>query len=209
MTGKFRPFTDFDTVPRGRRLVVIVWLFVGIVVCLLIAAVYSVELLSAGRAFVGAEGQWSRSQKDAAFYLSRYALNSDDADYKSFERALAVPNADRRARIELSKADPDYNVARAAFIDGRNHPADIGAMMTLFRRFRDLGPIKQSVFLWERADTHIDDLAAIGHELYKAGPTLDAAERAQHIQRIARLNATLGGLEDAIAATLGEAQRAA
>ncbi len=82
-------------------------------------------------------------------------------------------------------------------------------MMTLFRRFRDLGPIKQSVFLWERADTHIDDLAAIGHELYKAGPTLDAAERAQHIQRIARLNATLGGLEDAIAATLGEAQRAA
>ena len=31
--------------------------------------------------------------------------------------------------------------------------------------------------------------AAIGHELYKAGPTLDAADRAQHIQRIARINA--------------------
>ena len=69
MTGKFRPFTEFDTIPRGRRLVVIVWLFVGIVVCLLIAAVYSVDLLSAGRAFVGAEGQWSRAQKDAAFHL--------------------------------------------------------------------------------------------------------------------------------------------
>ncbi len=114
MTGKFRPFPGFTAIPRGRRLVVIVWVFVAIVVTLLTAAVYSVELLSAGRAFVGAEGQWSRSQKDAAFYLSRYALNSDDADYKSFERALAVPNADRRARIELSKADPDYNVARAA-----------------------------------------------------------------------------------------------
>jgi diguanylate cyclase (GGDEF)-like protein/PAS domain S-box-containing protein len=209
MTGKFRPFPGFTTIPRGRRLVVIVWVFVAIVITLLTAAVYSVELLSAGRAFVGAEGQWSRSQKDAAFYLSRYALNSDDADYKSFERALAVPIADRRARIELLKADPDYNVARAGFIDGRNHPADIDAMMTLFRRFRDVAPVKEAVFLWERADTHIDDLAAIGHELYKAGPTMDAANRAQHIQRIARLNATLGGLEDAIAATLGEAQRAA
>src|SRR5258708_8711175 len=148
MTGKFRPFPGFTAIPRGRRLVVIVWVFVAIVVTLLTAAVYSVELLSAGRAFVGAEGQWSRSQKDAAFYLSRYALNSDDADYKSFERALAVPNADRRARIQLSKADPDYNVARAAFIDGRNHPAAIGAMMTLFRRFRDLAPITHPVFLW-------------------------------------------------------------
>src|SRR5258708_14339597 len=145
MAGKFRAFPGFATIPRGRRLVVIVWVFEAIVVTLLTAAVYSVELLSAGRAFVGAEGQWSRSQKDAAFYLSRYALNSDEADYKSFERALAVPNADRRARIELMKADPDFNVARPAFIDGRNHPADIAAIMTLFRRFRDLGPIKQSV----------------------------------------------------------------
>jgi len=91
------------------------------------------------------------------------------------------------------KPDPDYNIARTAFIEGRNHPADIDAMMTLFRRFRDLGPIKQSVFLWERADTHIDDLAAIGHELYKAGPSLTPAERAQHIQRVSRLNVTLNG----------------
>jgi diguanylate cyclase (GGDEF)-like protein/PAS domain S-box-containing protein len=209
MTGKFRPFPGFTTIPRGRRLVVIVWVFVAIVLCLLIAAVYSVELLSAGRAFVGAEGQWSRSQKDAAFFLTRYALTSNDEDYKAFERALSVPLGDRRARIELMKPDPDYNIARTAFIEGRNHPADIDAMMTLFRRFRDLGPIKQSVFLWERADTHIDDLAAIGHDLYKAGPSLDAADRALHIQRISRINAALNGLEDALAATLGEAQRAA
>src|SRR5260221_14608973 len=122
MTGKFRPFTDFDTLPRGRRLVVIVWVFVGIVVCLLIAAVYSVELLAAGRAFVGAEGQWSRAQKDAAFYLTRYALNGLEEDYRAFERAMAVPRGDRRAREELSKPQPDYAAARAAFIEGRNHP---------------------------------------------------------------------------------------
>jgi diguanylate cyclase (GGDEF)-like protein/PAS domain S-box-containing protein len=209
MSGKFRPFPGFKTVPRGRRLVVIVWVFAGIVLCLLTAAVYSVELLSAGRAFVGAEGQWSRSQKDAAFYLTRYALNSDEEDYQAFERAIAVPQGDRRARIELMKPDPDFAAARAGFIQGRVHPADIDAMMTLFRRFRDVGPVKQAVFLWERADSHIDGLTAIGHELYKAGPSADAAERALHIERIARLNATLGRLADAIAATLGEAQRAA
>jgi diguanylate cyclase (GGDEF)-like protein/PAS domain S-box-containing protein len=209
MTGKFGPFTGLSTIPRGRRLVVIVWVFVGIVVCLLTAAVYSVELLAAGRSFVGAEGQWSRSQKDAAFYLTRYALNGVEGDYTAFERSLAVPMGDRKARLALLKPDPDFAAARAGFSEGRNHPADIEAMMTLFRRFAGFGPVKQAVYLWERADAHIDDLAAIGHELYKAGPGISEEERARQVERIARLNFTLSRLEDAIAATLGEAQRAA
>ncbi|MGZ5074009.1 MAG: PAS domain-containing protein, partial [Usitatibacter sp.] len=208
MTAKFRAFPDFDTIPRGRRLVVIVWLFVGIVVCLLIAAVYSVELLAAGRAFVGAEGQWSRAQKDAAFHLSRYALTRDEDHYQAFERAIAVPLGDRKARIELAKDEPDYAAVRAGFIEGRNHPADIDSMVTLYRRFRNFTPVTQAVFLWERADTHVDDLAAIAQQLH-ANPGIDAATRDDIVLRITRINATLSRLEDAIAATLGEAQRAA
>ena len=209
MTGKVRPFTGFSTVPRARRLVVIVWVFVGIVICLLTAAVYSVELLAAGRAFVGAEGQWSRAQKDATFYLTRYALNGAEEDYRSFERAMAVPLGDRQAREELMKPEPDFALARAGFIAGRNHPQDIDAMMTLFRRFAPFGPVKQAVFLWQRADATMEDLRSVGTELYKAGPTIGEEERARQVERIARLNTTLARLEDAIAATLGEAQRAA
>src|SRR3982751_6531970 len=195
MTGKFRPFTGFSTIPRGRRLVVIVWVFVGIVICLLTAAVYSVELLAAGRAFVGAEGQWARAQKDAAFHLTRYALTSADEDYRAFERAMAVPLGDRKARDELLKPEPDFAAARAGFLAGRNHPQDIEAMMTLFRRFAPFGPVKQAVFLWQRADATLDDLRAVGTELYKLGPTIDERERRSQIERIARLNATLAGLE--------------
>ena len=208
MSGKFRPFTDFNTIPRGRRLVLIVWLFVGIVVCLLIAAVYSVELLSAGRAFVGAEGQWSRAQKDAAFQLQRYALTGDDIYFENFERALSVPLGDRKARLELLKENPDFGVVRAGFIEGRNHPADIDAMITLYRRFRHFEPVQQATFLWERADGHIDDLATVARELKAAGSVLDPAGRNEQVMRITRLNTTLGRLEDAISATLGEAQRA-
>ena len=148
MTTKSRPLPGVTTVPRGRRLVVIVWLFVGIVVCLLTAAVYSVELLSAGRAFVSAEGHWSRAQKDAVFHLTRFALNPNDADYRSFERAIAVPLGARRARVELTRPEPDYAAAREGFVQARNHPADIDAMITLFRRFRHIGPVEQAVSLW-------------------------------------------------------------
>ena len=68
--------------PRvGRRLGLIVWLFVGIVVALLALVAYSVNLLSSGRALVAAESAWSKSQKDAIFYLKRYALDRTDPDF--------------------------------------------------------------------------------------------------------------------------------
>src|SRR5260221_7230069 len=82
-------------------------------------------------------------------------------------------------------------------------------MTKLFRRFRDLGPVKQALFLWERADNHVDDLIAMGHELRAFGRDITPTERLEQIERITPINATLAGLGQAIAATLGEAPRAA
>jgi diguanylate cyclase (GGDEF)-like protein/PAS domain S-box-containing protein len=204
-----RPLPGLTVVPRGKRLVVIVWLFVAIVICLLTAAVYSVELLSAGRAFVGAEGLWSRAQKDAVFHLTRYTLNGSDADFEAFERAISVPRGVRHARMELAKPEPDFNLVKDGFLQGRNHPADIDPMITLFRRFRHFGPVEETVRLWERADGHIEDLVYIAHEIRAAGPNMDPVMREQQVDRIARINATLGNLGEAMSASLGEAQRAA
>ena len=190
-------------------MVVIVWVFAAIVVTLLTASIYSLELLAAGRAFVGAEGLWSRAQKDATFHLTRYALDGNEADYKAFERAIAVPRGDRLARIELTKPNPDYAAAREGFLKGRNHPADVDAMITLFRRFRHFAPVEESVNLWERADQQIESLIAIGNELRAAGRNLDDAARERQVVRIGQLHATVGFLAEAIAASLGEAQRAA
>ncbi|UUZ52342.1 hypothetical protein LP419_22555 [Massilia sp. H-1] len=36
---------------------------------------YGIGLLSAGRAYVGGEGLWSKSQKDMVYALARYALS--------------------------------------------------------------------------------------------------------------------------------------
>src|SRR5438105_15045094 len=115
-----RPLPGLTAMPRPKRMVLIVWLFVAIVLALLTAAVYSVELLSAGRAFVGAEGLWSRAQKDAVFHLTRYTLNGTDADFEAFERAISVPRGVRRARMELAKAEPDFNIVKDGFLHGRN-----------------------------------------------------------------------------------------
>src|SRR5512140_1384616 len=104
---------------RGRRLDAIVWLFAGIVVCLLSASLYSVSLLSGGRAFVGAEGVWARAQNDAVTSLTRYVLRQRDDDYAIYERSIAVPLGASQARVELDKEEPDDHAARQGLLQAR------------------------------------------------------------------------------------------
>ena len=208
MNGKFRPFPGAPNLPRGRRLVAIVWVFAGIVACLLIAAVFSLGLLSAGRAFVEAEGHWTRAQKEAAYHLTRFALVRDAADDDAFNRAIAVPLGDRRARLELLKPEPDLDLARAGFLEGRNHAGDVESMITLFRWLKDFGPMERAIALWSRADTHIDELLEVAKEV-RADPGADAAVVARQLARINRINSVLTPLEDQIAAMLNAAQRGA
>jgi diguanylate cyclase (GGDEF)-like protein/PAS domain S-box-containing protein len=208
MTRKIRPFPGVTAQPRGRRLVAIVWLFAGIVACLLIAAVFSLGVLSAGRAFVEAEGHWTRAQKEAAYHLTRYALLRDETDYEAFDRAIAVPLGDRRARIELLKPEPNLEVARSGFLEGRNHPGDVGPMTTLFRWTKDFGPVERAVTLWSNADRHVDELLEVARDI-RARTTVDSAVVAGQLARINRINSVLTPLEDQIAATLNAAQRGA
>jgi len=209
MSSRLRPFPAAPIVPRGRRLVAIVWLFTGIVACLLVAAVLSLGLLSAGRAFVEAQGVWTRAQKEAAFHLTRYTLLHEEADYDAFTRAIAVPLGDQRARLELEKQQPDLDVVRQGFVAGHIHPGDIESMMTLFRLLDDFQPAQRVVALWREADTHIDELAQVAHEVHTSEHAWEGDFVARALGRINRINSVLTPLEDQIAASLNKAQRTA
>ena len=65
-----------NLVPKSRRLLRIIWPFLAIVVLLLVLSGISMDILSATRAYVGGESLWSKAQKDAVFYLNRYATNA-------------------------------------------------------------------------------------------------------------------------------------
>ena len=49
---------------RSKRLLVIIWPFIAIVVLLVALANQSIVILSAGRAFVEGESLWSKAQKN-------------------------------------------------------------------------------------------------------------------------------------------------
>src|SRR5437899_10475540 len=123
--------------PRGahKRLVLVTWPFVAVVVVLVFLANESLEIASAGRAYVGGGSLWSKAQKEAVYRLFRYSQSHAEEDFRAFHTAIAVPLGDRRARLELEKPAPDLAVVRAGFLAGGNHPDDVAGMTMLFRRF--------------------------------------------------------------------------
>ncbi|QJR11971.1 hypothetical protein DSM104443_03054 [Usitatibacter rugosus] len=197
--------------PRGRRLVLIVWLFVAITVAVLGLAIQSMELLAAGRSYIAGESIWSKSQKEAVIHLARYVRDRDAADLAAYEKAIAVPLGDRDARLGLESATPDLARVRDGFLRGRNHPDDIAGMIRLFQWFHDAGPMAEVIRLWSEADKAIVELTVIAARVRESvaagGP--DDGEVQRYLREIRQINDRLVPITDSFSATLGDAQRTA
>ena len=153
-----------DFAERTRR-----YAFLVTLACLFVFAAASMEILSAVRAFVGGEGLWSKGQKQAVYHLTRYADSHDPADFERYRAAIAVPLGDHKARVELEKHNPDYEIAREGFLEGRNDPGDVDSMISLFRRFRSFEPIDRSIAIWSAADEYILKLTELADHRRSAG----------------------------------------
>src|ERR1700709_2141424 len=119
----------------------------------LITLWFAVHTLSSVRALVGAEGLWSKSQKNAIYQLSKYSRTLKEEDYLEFKSFLAVPMGDHKTRLELLKAEPDINISKQGFLEGRVHPDDIDGMITLLKRFQDVSYLKKAISLWTEGDS--------------------------------------------------------
>src|SRR5262245_21627121 len=129
------------------------------VITLIALAGSSVYLLSAVRAYVGGEGLWSKSQKDAVFHLVRYARTADEMDFERYRNAIAIPLGDRKAREALDRAGgADYDTARQGMLEGRNHPDDIASLSFVFVHLRHQTYIARAISIWEEGDRLIAEV---------------------------------------------------
>ena len=118
------------------------WLVIGpflVVVALLVAlGIASAQVLSAVRAYVGGEGLWSKGQKDAVYYLSRYIRTGAEADYGNYLQSVALPLGDRDARREMEQPTFSDSKVIAGFVKGGVAAEDVPEMIFLFRHFQHL-----------------------------------------------------------------------
>lgn len=163
------------------------WPVIAMVLLQVALAAGSIHLMSALRALVYGESQWSKGQKDAVRYLSLYA-DSGRADHLArFEQALSVPLADRLAR-QLALSDPADDVAaHAAAVRGGNHPHDASDLIFLIRHLQHSALLREPIALWKLGDIYLLQLQDLALEMraHLASEGLpDAALRQQWQQRI-------------------------
>ncbi|MGH7859461.1 MAG: HAMP domain-containing protein, partial [Candidatus Binatia bacterium] len=191
------------------KLVLIVFVFVAIVFALTLLVNGVMKVKSAARAYIYAEGLWSKGQKDAVYYLTLYVLSGDDDDYQRFREAIAVPLGDHRARIELEKETFDRDVVVEGFIAGRNHPDEIPSMIFLFRWFRNVDFVARPIEYWTAGDVYIQELVQVAEtvrEELRGGP-IPHDRQHELLDQIAGINARLTPLEQAFSAALAAGTR--
>jgi hypothetical protein len=160
----FRWFKDVFIAKKLYFTVSIMALLIGVE---LFALYFSLNTLSAVRAYVGGEGLWSKAQKDAVFHLYKYGASGNQEDYLLFKAFMRVPVGDGKARQELQQPNPDMERAKQGFLEGRNHPDDIEGMIWLFRNFSTVSYIEKAVRIWGEAEPIAMQLMEISKDLHK------------------------------------------
>ena len=170
---------------------------------------FAVGTLSSVRSFVNGEGLWSKAQKDAVYSLFIYAHSHQENDYQAFREFLKVPLGDNKTRLELSKPNPDLEVARQGFIEGRNHPEDVDGMIKLITRFHNISYINRAIVIWGQAEQSMEQIIAISdklHVMINSGKA-SQAEIDKVLEQAQVLNKRTTILEDDFSFTLGDGSR--
>ncbi len=146
----------------GGRLFRLIWPLLAAMAVLLLVAMLGMQVLSVIRAYIAGESHWSKAQKDAVFFLARYAEAGDERDLRAYRASIAVNLGDRRARLAMEGPTADPEAARQGLLAGRNHPDDVGLMVALYPYFRLDPDVTRAIEAWARADAillQIDQLA--------------------------------------------------
>ena len=171
--------------------------------------VLSFTVSSGVRAYVGAESQWSKGQKDAVYAITRFLHTGDRQALAAFSSAIAIPLGDRRARLEMLKPEYDQTVVYQGFLAGGVQAADVPEMIFLFRNLRQLDFLARAVNIWAAADACVQELLTISEQITRADSAgmLDETLRRQFLSRIDGLNRRVTPLEHAFSTVMAEGSR--
>lgn len=157
---------SLNNLPINKKMGIILLVFILFMIASLTASIFTMEILSGARAYVGAEGYYSKAQKDAFYYLMNYSRSHKEYDYKFFLEAISVPLSYRTARLELEKPDPDPDIISRAFIRAHNNPDDVKSMIFFFRRLRNLSYVDRAIAIWAELDSYNVELKRSGDDLH-------------------------------------------
>ena len=201
----------FENNAINKQLIKSIWPFCIIVAILLFLGVVSMSTLSAVRAYISGESHWSKSHNRAIYHLNRYAQTHADSDYQQFLTEIEVPLQDKVARLALQKSKPNIQLAKTAFINAKNNPADVDGMVSLFLNFQHTGLMRPSIAYWAQGDHMIEQIMQLAKQLHQHISFHELnEEKINHLMALVnQINSELAPVETAFSSALVEASRKA
>jgi PAS domain S-box-containing protein len=199
----------FRDISINKKLFYIMAIMAVLITTELVVLTYTIKILSSVRSYVGGEGLWSKAQKNASYYLIKYAYTHNEKDYQYYLKFLQVPLSDHVARIAISTVPVDYEKARKGFSGGRFHEDDIDGVIWLFTKFNRVNYIDKALKVWSEADDLMSEFVKVGSELHEMVSSQNATTEAisQKLILVDKLNDRLTLVEEEFSYTLGQASR--
>ncbi|MBR0903831.1 GGDEF domain-containing protein [Bradyrhizobium liaoningense] len=185
--------------------------FVTVVLLQAAIAGFSLEVMSSVRAYVAGEALWSRSQKNAVYFLNLYLHSGESRQFAQYQSSLAVPIGDEFARWALEGDPVDVEAARIGFLQGGNHPDDVPGLIWLFRYFNRVSFLQEAIREWAATDPMLLELSVFGEVIrseLQHGPIQDDGRLQFLSSRLSELNAQFTVHANRFSTVLGEGSRA-
>lgn len=184
--------------------------FVMVVVLQATIAGFSLEVMSSVRAYVAGEAMWSRSQKNAVYFLNLYLHSGEASQFAQYQASLAVPIGDEYARWALEQAPVDVEIARVGFLQGGNHPDDVPGLIWLFRYFNQVSFFREAIREWTATDPMLLELNVFGEVIrgeLRDGPIRDSDRQQFLSSRLSEMNKQFTEHAERFSAVLGKGSR--
>ena len=145
----------------------------------------TIRILSANRAYVTGESQYSKAQKDAVYYLTNYVHTKNTMYWDFYLREIKVNEGDKLA-LNTLYSNPNDELVKVGLRAGRNKEEDLDDIIWLFKKFGKVALFSNVFNIWGKANLLTDELSLVGNEVHKkvVSATLTEAEKDVLLQKI-------------------------
>jgi signal transduction histidine kinase len=190
--------------PIKRLNIILLTMVIVLSAIMILMNYYTIKILSASRAYINGESQYSKGQKEASGRLITYIYQQNETDYASFQNEIKIPIGDRIAREALLSGNK-HALAQSGFLQAKNNIEDIDDMIWLFDHFKDVGLFAKAISIWRDGDNLIEQLRQIGISAHKKInlKALTLTDKADLISSVKQVTTQLTIKERAFSDTLG------
>ncbi len=202
-----RNYINFSKLSQRNVIHFVVFIFISATL-LVIINYFTLKTVSAVRAYIHGESQYSKGEKDAARNLITYMNTKDEIYWNEFNHYIQIPLSDSIARVELTR-DGDDAVIRKVLLAGGNHEEDLDNIIWLFRHFHSISFMEQPIQIWTEADRLVAEKVRLANEVHAhiLNKTLTDKIRIDITQRINKNTAALTVKEKEFSENLGATAR--